>query len=177
MLSRNFITACIATAAFAQTGTTSNKEAIINNANTNGSGLAAQFSRMAGLSQIKATQGRSGEVELPFEKNKTVKEKCPHKKSDKPGNNGKGGNGNNGNGKGNQSRNLLAQTFAQSENHTCTFTQDRNKADVDDFYTLVAATQKYTDDDFTADNSSLFWEDRGEGSSGFAVNTAPYVRW
>ena len=54
----------------------------------------------------------------------------------------------------------LAQT--QSSNHDCMYTQNRNKAAVDDFHTIVAGTADYNDDDFTPDNSSLYWSDMGE---------------
>ena len=45
------------------------------------------------------------------------------------------------------------------------YTQTRNKAAVDDFHTIVAGTAAYNDDDFTPDNSSLYWSDMGESLS------------
>ena len=54
----------------------------------------------------------------------------------------------------------LAQT--QSSNHDCMYTQNRNKAAVDDFHTIVAGSAEYNDDDFTPDASSLYWSDMGE---------------
>lgn len=58
---------------------------------------------------------------------------------------------------------IMAQTFAQAEaNLTCTVTQDRNKATPDDFYGIYQGSEDYTDDDFTADATSLYWETYGE---------------
>ena len=54
----------------------------------------------------------------------------------------------------------LAQT--QSSNHDCMYTQNRNKAAVDDFHTIVAGSADYNDDNFTPDNSSLYWSDMGD---------------
>ena len=38
----------------------------------------------------------------------------------------------------------------------------RNKHPVDDFYSILDSTRRYTDKDFTADDTALFWEDMGE---------------
>ena len=48
---------------------------------------------------------------------------------------------------------------AADKTHTCTTTQDRNKAAVDPFYDLVLKTDKYSDPVFTPDHSSLDWVD------------------
>lgn len=56
---------------------------------------------------------------------------------------------------------MLAQT--ESSGHTCKTTAIRNKAQVDDFWsTLQNTAAKYTDSDFTADESALAWTDMGE---------------
>ena len=38
----------------------------------------------------------------------------------------------------------------------------RNKHPVDDFYSLLDSTRRYTGKDFTVDDTALFWEDMGE---------------
>ena len=53
-------------------------------------------------------------------------------------------------------------TLAQSSDHSCNYTYDRIKQPVDDFYSIVRSSNKYRDDDFTNDESSLFWGDMGE---------------
>ena len=42
------------------------------------------------------------------------------------------------------------------------------KAPVDDFWSILGSTGVYTDTDFTADNSSLWWSDMGESNDGWA---------
>ena len=58
----------------------------------------------------------------------------------------------------------LAQTFAQNDNLTCTTSQDRNKAPLDDFYSIYEGVTPYKDDDFTNDSTSLSWESLGESA-------------
>ena len=58
----------------------------------------------------------------------------------------------------------LAQTDVQSTTHNCTFAHARNKADLDDFNTLMTASSKFTDQDFTHDNDALYWGDMGEST-------------
>ena len=53
-------------------------------------------------------------------------------------------------------------SLAQSSNHDCLYTQTRNKAPVDNFHTIASSATEYNDDDFTPDNSSLYWADMGE---------------
>jgi hypothetical protein len=47
-------------------------------------------------------------------------------------------------------------------NPTCLSTSTRAKAAVDDFYGILAGTAQYTDDDFSADSSSIYWPTLGE---------------
>ena len=56
---------------------------------------------------------------------------------------------------------LLAQISLETEskNHTCLFTANRNKAALDDFYTLLKSKKAYSDDDFTPDTSAVYWSD------------------
>ena len=57
---------------------------------------------------------------------------------------------------------ILAQTRAQSSNHTCKTTANRNKEALDDFYNLLNGSSVYSDDDFTPDESSFYWTDMQE---------------
>ena len=49
-----------------------------------------------------------------------------------------------------------------STNHSCHFVAQRNKHPVDDFYSILDSTRRYTDKDFTPDDTALFWDDMGE---------------
>ncbi len=56
------------------------------------------------------------------------------------------------------------KVLAQVDAPSCTTTRDRNLEVLPDFYSLVAASgTKYTDNDFSADDSSYFWGNMGEG--------------
>ena len=67
---------------------------------------------------------------------------------------------------------LLAQVGLETENaeakHSCLTSAKRNLAAVDDFWTLLSSGQKYSDDDFTPDGSSVYWADMGEGTDSIA---------
>ena len=54
---------------------------------------------------------------------------------------------------------ILAQLGVESTNHTCLTTANRNKAAVDKFYDLLKGGKAYSDDDFTADASAVWWSD------------------
>ena len=56
---------------------------------------------------------------------------------------------------------LFAQTALESatKTHTCLTTANRNKAKLDDFYALLKGTTPFADDDFTPDQSSVYWKD------------------
>ena len=56
---------------------------------------------------------------------------------------------------------LFAQTAldAASKTHTCLTTANRNKAKLDDFYALLKGSTPYSDDDFSADMSAVYWKD------------------
>jgi hypothetical protein len=64
----------------------------------------------------------------------------------------------------NQQSRSLAEVMlqTQADAHTCTSAQERNKAPVADFYSLVAKTEKYSDPDFAPNKTSLDWADMGE---------------
>ena len=57
---------------------------------------------------------------------------------------------------------MLAQT-EKSSGHTCHSSQDRNKAPLDDFFSIYNGSSMYTDADFAPDNDAIFWADMGEG--------------
>ena len=63
------------------------------------------------------------------------------------------------------------QTLAQvaTTGHNCMTSQDRNKAELDDFWSIYRGTEKFSDDDFGHDNSALFWDDMGEGSGNMSL--------
>ena len=52
---------------------------------------------------------------------------------------------------------LLAESLIIDADITCLTIADRNKAPVDDFYTIFGKKALYKDDDFTNDASSLAW--------------------
>ena len=55
---------------------------------------------------------------------------------------------------------LLAQADQQVHTpHTCSFAQDRAKADLEDFYTILAAGQPFTDSTFTMEDAFYLAED------------------
>ena len=54
---------------------------------------------------------------------------------------------------------ILAQIEAQSSNHDCTFAHRRNKADLEDYWTIRQGASLYEDTDFTPDMSALYWSD------------------
>ena len=58
----------------------------------------------------------------------------------------------------------LAQTDVQNTTHNCTFAHARNKADLDDFNTLMTASSKFTDTDFPHGSDALYWSDMGESN-------------
>lgn len=59
----------------------------------------------------------------------------------------------------------LAQIDAELVSHTCHTAQDRNKAALDDFYSIYNGSSMYSDDDFKPDSDSLYWGDFSEGNS------------
>ena len=59
----------------------------------------------------------------------------------------------------------------------CHRSQDRNKADLVEFYSIRSDASPFTDQDFPPDDTSLFWADQGEGSTRFANDGATYVTW
>jgi len=61
---------------------------------------------------------------------------------------------------------LEAANFAFPASNSCHSVADRNKAKVEDFFSLVASDDHYVDKDFTADSRSLYWRDMGETSPG-----------
>ena len=64
-----------------------------------------------------------------------------------------------------QTSNRLEQILAQlgleteSTEHTCLTTANRNKEAVDQFYDLLAKGKFYSDDDFTPNQSAIYWKD------------------
>ena len=61
---------------------------------------------------------------------------------------------------------ILAQLGVENESEkTCMSTANRNKEEVDKFYELLASDKVYSDDDFTADASAIWWSkiDTAEG--------------
>ncbi len=67
--------------------------------------------------------------------------------------------------------------LAQVDSPTCTTTAARNKRQLPDFYSLVADNQKYTDSDFSADDSSFFWSNHGEGYWQGLANNYNSMEW
>ena len=61
---------------------------------------------------------------------------------------------------------IFAQTGSQSSGHHCKFAHERNKAELEDYWSIASGDKLYTDKDFTADESALFWADIGEGKAG-----------
>ena len=59
--------------------------------------------------------------------------------------------------------------------HTCLSSAKRGKEAVDDFWTLLKGTAKYTDDDFTADASSVYWAEMGEATMELATNGEQHI--
>lgn len=59
--------------------------------------------------------------------------------------------------------NILAQTDAMNSGNSCTTSQDRNKAALDDFFAIYKGSAKYTDSDFGPNNNALYWGDMGQG--------------
>ena len=61
--------------------------------------------------------------------------------------------------------------------HSCHTVADRNKAAVDDFYSLVKHDSKYSDDDFVPSSSSIYWRDMSETPPGpLDKNLASWTR-
>ena len=58
----------------------------------------------------------------------------------------------------------FAQTSVESSGHHCQFAQERNKADLIDFWGIYngSPATPYNDTDFSADTSALWWADLGE---------------
>jgi len=58
----------------------------------------------------------------------------------------------------------FAQTSVESSGHHCQFAQERNKADLIDFWGIYnrSPATPYKDTDFSADTSALWWADLGE---------------
>ena len=56
---------------------------------------------------------------------------------------------------------LLAQLGSETESakHTCLSVANRDKAALDDFYKILSSKKAYTDKDFTADQSAVYWSD------------------
>ena len=56
---------------------------------------------------------------------------------------------------------LLAQLRSETEStkHTCLSVAKRDKAALDDFYKILSSKKAYTDKDFTADLSAVYWSD------------------
>jgi len=69
---------------------------------------------------------------------------------------------------------ILAQT--QTVNFNCQTSQDRNKAELDDFWTIYRGTNMWTDEVFGHGNDALFWSSMGEGN-GDMSQVAPSVNW
>jgi len=63
---------------------------------------------------------------------------------------------------------MLAQVTAGSSGHDCTFAHRRNKAELVDYYAIQSGSEKYSDDDFTPDDSALFWDDMNEDKKGLS---------
>ena len=65
---------------------------------------------------------------------------------------------------------MLAQTGAATGSgpHSCMTTNERMKTDVDDFWSILGSGNQYTDSDFTADQSALWWADMGETNDKWA---------
>ena len=60
----------------------------------------------------------------------------------------------------------LAQTEAEKmTGNNCLTAVNRNKAPVEDFWTLLNQTTQWKDTEFTADTSSFAWTDFGEKST------------
>ena len=56
----------------------------------------------------------------------------------------------------------LAETASQvMKPRTCSWVHEQAVKDLPDFYDLVVKNNKWTDPDFTTDNSSLYWENLG----------------
>ena len=60
----------------------------------------------------------------------------------------------------------LAETSSnlESSGHYCGFAHERNKAELEDFSTILNGSEKYTDNDFYHDSSALYWADIGESN-------------
>ena len=63
---------------------------------------------------------------------------------------------------------MLAQVTAESSGHDCTFAHRRNKAELVDYDAIQSGSAKYSDNDFTPDDSSLWWGDLGENNEGLS---------
>ena len=69
---------------------------------------------------------------------------------------------------------ILAQQ--QSGTFDCQTSQDRNKAELDDFWTIYRGTNMWTDEVFGHGDEALFWSSMGEGN-GDMSRVAPDVNW
>ena len=69
-----------------------------------------------------------------------------------------------------------ATVLAQASSHDCHTAQDRNKADLDDFWSIYNGSSMYTDEGFGHDSSALYWSDMGE-SNGDMADLESYVTW
>ena len=70
---------------------------------------------------------------------------------------------------------LLNQLRAQAT-PTCNLSFDRAKTPSDDFYGILNSSGRYTDSDFTADSTSLYWADLGE-PDGPQYYDESYIAW
>ena len=71
---------------------------------------------------------------------------------------------------------ILAQIEAQSSGHDCTFAHRRNKADLEEYWTIRQGDGSYVDTDFTPDMTALYWSDMGESNQGMNDNDFSWER-
>ena len=72
---------------------------------------------------------------------------------------------------------MFDELAQQGGGHTCLTSQERNKADLDDFYAIYRGSATYSDSDFKPDSDALYWADMGEDTSKMATEKEPKITW
>ena len=175
-MNKSFLLACIAATAVAVT----DKDAFIAQKNLQMSQIKAipQQIMKHNFAQLSASLFDDSTAATDGEEITDVVVDCPHADSNTEGHRGKKDGGKNAHRNAQTSavqEGILAQLRAAAS-PTCSTSADRAKADNEDFYALYSGSSTYTDSDFTADSSSLYWAGFGE-TRGQMAQTESYVTW
>lgn len=164
MFKQTFTTACIVAVAL---GSRPDMKTALAQSNAIRNTGSAQMKLHQNLSQISAKQEKGDHERITPESGVESHADVPHEvlvkaeKADKKGKKEKKDN----NGKGPKATNLAqvaAQADAKQDPQVCQIAQNRNKASLPDFYSLLASDNVYEDTDFGHSSDALYWRSANE---------------